>query len=140
MTQATLRPFRSYKTGALTTYASDGVTGTDTPVSYVVDGDRVLFRTWEDSATAAQLRDHPVADLRPSSYRGQPCGQPVRGRVQLLEGPEARHASLLLQRRHPVLQRWAVPISQRLLRYRSLHYALLPFDRDQIRSNEGCPD
>ncbi|MDA2806423.1 PPOX class F420-dependent oxidoreductase [Nocardiopsis suaedae] len=139
-TATLLKPFRGHKTALLTTYRSDGVTGVDTPVSIVVDGARILFRTWEDSGKAKRLRNNPVADLRPCSFRGEPHGPPVRGRVRLLDDAEARHAALLLGKRHPMLQRWAVPATHRLLRYRTLHYEIIPFDREEIASNEGCPD
>ncbi|MFW5415487.1 PPOX class F420-dependent oxidoreductase [Nocardiopsis sp. CNT-189] len=137
---ALLKAFRDYKTGLLTTYRADGVTGVDTPVSYVVDKGRIIFRTWEESGKAKRLGGYPFADLRPSTFRGEPRGKPVHGRVRLLTEPESRHASLLLGRRHPVLQRWAVPISHRLLRYRTLHYELVPLDTEEVQSNEGCPD
>ncbi|MDA8370142.1 MAG: PPOX class F420-dependent oxidoreductase [Nocardiopsaceae bacterium] len=138
---ALLQPFRSHKTALLTTYRSDGVTCVDTPVSIVVDNGRVVFRTWEDSGKAKRLRRHPMADMRPCTFRGEPTGKPIRGRVRLLEGKEAQQAARLLGRSHPMLQGWAVPISHRLLRYRTLHFELVPLDESaDIENMEGCPD
>ncbi len=141
MSAATLlKSFHTSKTALLTTYRSDGVRCVNTPVSIVVDGPRLLFRTWEDSGKAKRLRHHPVADLRPCTFRGEPLDKPKRGAVRLLEGDDAQHAARLLGRRHPVLQRWAVPISHRLLRYRTLHYEFVPYDVDEVESLEGWPD
>ncbi|GAB3206334.1 hypothetical protein GCM10027294_08270 [Marinactinospora endophytica] len=135
-----LASLRHYKTALLTTYRRDGMTAVDTPVSIVVDGDRVLFRTWEDSGKAKRLRYHPIVDIRPCTFRGEPAGPAARGRVCPLEGAEARRAAFLLGRSHPVLQRWALPLSYRLLRHRTLYYAVTLMDGEEIRSNEGCPD
>ncbi|MBB4935580.1 hypothetical protein F4561_006474 [Lipingzhangella halophila] len=141
MSAATLlRSFHGSKTALLTTYRSDGVRCVNTPVSIVVDGSRILFRTWEDSGKAKRLRRRPVADLRPCTFRGDPLGKPTRGEVRLLEGDDAKRAARLLGRRHPVLQRWAVPISHRVLRYRTLHYQFVPYDDGEVHSLEGWPD
>ncbi|RNL83319.1 PPOX class F420-dependent oxidoreductase [Halostreptopolyspora alba] len=135
-----LRSFHGCKTALLTTYRSDGVRCVNTPISIVVDGSRVLFRTWEDSGKAKRLRQCPEADLRPSTFRGEPLGKPTRGHVRLLESEESRHAARLLGRRHPVLQRWAVPISHRLMRHQTLHYEFVPYDGGEVESLEGWPD
>lgn len=135
-----LRSFHGSKTALLTTYRGDGIQSVNTPVSIVVDGSRILFRTWEGSGKAERLRQRPVADLQPCTFRGEPLGKPTRGSVQLLDGDEAHHAAHQLGRRHPVLQRWAVPISHRLLRYRTLHYAFVPHGNDDVQSLEGWPD
>lgn len=145
MTPATiLRVFHQHKTALLTTYRSDGTTAVDTPVSFVLDGDRVVFRTWEDSGKAKRLRRRPVADLRPCTFRGSPLGVPVRGDVRLLEGDDAKRAARLLTRHHPMLQGWAVPLSHRVMRYRTLHFELRPIDTHQhaerVESAEGWPD
>ncbi|MBB6174222.1 hypothetical protein HNR23_004282 [Nocardiopsis mwathae] len=141
MSAATLlRHFHGYKTALLTTYRRDGMRCVSTPVSIVVDRDRVLFRTWADSGKAKRLRAHPVADLRPCTFRGRPTGPAVRCEVRLLDGDEEQRAARMLGRRHPFLQRWAVPISHRMLRYRTLHYELRPVGDETPRSAEGWPD
>ncbi|MFC4564055.1 PPOX class F420-dependent oxidoreductase [Nocardiopsis mangrovi] len=140
-TATLLRPFRAHRTALLTTYRSDGLTCVNTPVTIVIDDGRVLFRTWEDSGEAERLRHHPQADLRPCTLRGEPVGGPIRGDVGLLEGPGSQHAERLLARRHPMLQRLTVPISLRLLRYRTLHYELIPrVESEEFENMEGCPD
>ncbi|MBV2364314.1 PPOX class F420-dependent oxidoreductase [Streptomonospora nanhaiensis] len=142
MNSATLvQPFRRYKTALLLTYRSDGVSAQSTPVSVVVADDRVIFRTWQESGKAKRLSRNSDADLRPCTFRGEPRGTAVRGHVRLLEGAEERRASLLLARRHPMLQGWVVPMSHRLLRYRTQHYEFTPLDiNHDIENMEGCPD
>ncbi|WP_131096560.1 PPOX class F420-dependent oxidoreductase [Streptomonospora litoralis] len=142
MTPATLLgPFRRYKTALLLTYRDDGVSPQGTPVSVVVDDGRVLFRTWEESGKAKRLSRNAGADLRPCTFTGQPRGGAVRGEVRLLEGDEAKRASLRLARRHPMLQGWAVPMSHKLLKYRTQHYEFVPLDLNhEIENMEGCPD
>ncbi|MFC7326145.1 PPOX class F420-dependent oxidoreductase [Marinactinospora rubrisoli] len=135
-----LSSFKHHKIALLTTYLSDGVSAVNTPVRIAVDGDRVLFRSWEDSDDAARIRHHPVVDLRPCTVRGAPTGKPVRAAARLLDGAEARHAARVLGMRQPVMQRWAVPISHRLLRYRTLHYELRPLIEEEVESAEGWPD
>jgi PPOX class probable F420-dependent enzyme len=135
-----LRPFHGHRTALLTTYRRDGLTCVNTPVNIVIDGGRVLFGVWADSGEADRLRHHPQADLRPCTFRGEPVGRPIRGEVRLLNGADEQHAARLLLVRHP-FRRWAVPFSQRLLRQRTLHYALVPADGSaDVENMEGCPD
>lgn len=145
MTPASLlKLFHQHKTALLTSYRDDGLDGVDTPVSIVLDGDRVVFRTWSDSAKAERLRTMPVADLRPCTFGGTPLGVPVRGKVRLLHGDEAKEATRLLTRHHPMVQGWGVPLSHRLLRHRPLYFELRPVDEDgheaRVESAEGWPD
>lgn len=145
MTPATLlKLFHQHKSALLTTYRHDGTDGVDTPVSIVLDGDRVVFRTWSDSGKAERLRGNPVVDLRPCTFGGSPLGAPVRGEARLLEGDDAKEAARLIARHHPMLQGWAAPLSHRLLRHRTLHYELRPIDEDghaaRVESAEGWPD
>ncbi|TDQ55482.1 PPOX class F420-dependent oxidoreductase [Actinorugispora endophytica] len=141
MSAATLlKEFRHYKTALLTTYHRDGTTAVDTPVSIVLDGDSLLFRAGRESGTAARVAAHPLVDLRTCTFRGEPTGKPLRGEVRLLEGEKAVRAARMLERRHPMLRRWAMPLSDRLLRYRPLHYELRIVGDDEVESSEGWPD
>lgn len=138
-TATPLTSFRGHRTALLSTYDQDG-TSVDTPVNIALDSGRVLFCAWEDSDRAQRLRLNPVADLRPCTTRGRPSGNPVHGRAQQLEGAEVQRAARILRRRHPMSQRWSAPISERLLRYRVLYYALTPDHDEEIQSVEGWPD
>ncbi|GAA1780857.1 MULTISPECIES: PPOX class F420-dependent oxidoreductase [Streptomonospora] len=142
MTAATLlRPFQRYKTALLLTYHDDGVRPQSTPVRVVVEDGRVLFRTWEESGGARRLARNAGADLQPATFNGKPRGGAVRGEVRPLDGDEAKRASLLLARRHPMLQGWAVPMTNKLLKYRTRHYEFVPLDLNHdIENMEGCPD
>lgn len=139
-TAALLREFRHHKTALLTTYHRDGITAVNTPVSIALHGDRLLFRAGQGSDTATRIADHPVVDLRTCTFWGEPTGTPLRGMVRPLEGDRAREAARVLQLRHPVLQRWALPLSHRLLRYQPLYYELRLVPGDEVESSEGWPD
>ncbi|GAA3989664.1 PPOX class F420-dependent oxidoreductase [Thermobifida alba] len=137
---ALLREFRNSRIALLTTYLDDGMTPVHTPVSIVLDGDRLLFRVGKNSSTAARMAAYPLVDLRTCTFRGEPTGAPVRGRVRPLDDGEARQAARLLSRRTPMTQRWAMPLSYRMLRYEPVHYELRLLVDDPVESVEGWPD
>ena len=62
---------------------------------------------------------------------GTPVATPVSlafdgERGTLLDGEQARVAARALARRHRILQAILVPAAHRLMRYRTLHYELVP--------------
>lgn len=116
---------RAAKTVVLTTYRRDG-TPVATPVSLAFAGDRAFFRTWHTAHKTKRLRNNPQVEVAPSTLSGTPTGEPVRARARLLGGADARLAARALARRHRVLQALLVPLLHRLLRYRTMHYELLP--------------
>ncbi|MGI8594113.1 MAG: hypothetical protein ACR2ML_07075, partial [Solirubrobacteraceae bacterium] len=65
----------------------------------------------------------------PSTLRGEPTSPALPAQARLLEGQDARTAARALARRHPVLQRMLVPVTHRLMRYRTMHYELF-WDKD----------
>lgn len=71
-----------------------------------------------------------VADAwAPSTFRGAPTGQALRGTARRPEGDEDRAAARLLRRRHPVLPGVLVPLAHRAGRSRTgrtIHFELLP--------------
>jgi hypothetical protein len=113
------------RTGLLTTYRRDG-TPVDTPVTIAVEDGHVFFRTYDRAWKARRLRRNPEVLVRPCTVRGKPRGAAVRARARLLEGEEARCAARAIARRQRVLQGLIVPLGHRLMRYRTLHYELLP--------------
>ena len=115
---------RATKTVLLTTYKRDG-SAVGTPVSIAFDGDRAFFRTWHTAAKAKRLARNPKVEVAPSTLRGKPTGPALSAQATLLQGQPARTAAAALARRHPVLQRVLVPMTHRLMRYRTLHYELL---------------
>jgi PPOX class probable F420-dependent enzyme len=111
------------KTILLTTYKRDG-TPVATPVSIAFAGDRAFFRSWHKAWKTKRLRNNPRVEVAASTLRGKPTGPPVRASASLLEGEDARAAARALARRHRVLQGVLVPLTHRLMRYRTMHYEL----------------
>ena len=58
--------------------------------------------------------------------RGKANGPCLQGRAAPLDGEQARIAARALARRHRVPQGFLVPTVHRLMRYRTMHYELLP--------------
>src|SRR5690606_6893253 len=127
---ALLHQFRHQRIALLTTYLNNGKTPVHTPASIALDGDRLPFRVGKDSSTAARMTENPLVDLRTCTFRGEPTGAPVRGRVRPLSGEEAHRAARLLARGHLITRRWMLPLSYRMLRYEPVHYELLPVGDD----------
>jgi PPOX class probable F420-dependent enzyme len=122
---ATLQPFTRTGTIVLTTYRRNG-TPVTTPVSIAFDGDRAFFRTWDRSGKAKRLRRNPTVEIAPSNLAGKQMGEAIRARACLLTGSEATIARRALADRHPILQGMLVPLTHRLMRYRTLHFELIP--------------
>ena len=122
---AALAPIRDAKTILLTTYKRDG-TAVATPVSVAFDGERAFFRSYDKAWKTKRLRRNPAVQAAPATLRGKATGPAIRARATLLDGEESRVAARALARRHRVLQAILVPTAHRLLRYRTMHYELVP--------------
>jgi hypothetical protein len=120
-----LEYLKQTKTILLTNFRRDG-TPVATPVSIAFDGDRGFFRTWHTAWKAKRLAHNRKVEVAPSDLRGHPTGAEQSARARLLSGAEAMTAAGALSRRHRLLQAVLVPITHRLMRYRTLHYELLP--------------
>jgi uncharacterized protein len=118
-----LAPLESAKAILLTTYKRDG-TPVATPVSIAFAGDRAFFRSYDKAWKTKRLRNNPEVEVAASTLRGKPSGPPVHARATLLDGEQAHIAARALARRHRVLQGLLVPLSHRLMRYRTMHYEL----------------
>lgn len=124
-------PFVLQKTAVLTTWKRDG-TPVGTPLSVAVDGQRAFVRSFEKAGKTRRLRNRPEAELAPSTARGRPTGPAIQVGVRRLEGAEARYASRLLARKHPMLHGVLVPLTHRLgrARYgRTVHFELTAAQR-----------
>jgi uncharacterized protein len=119
-----LELLRRTKTIALTTFRRDG-TPVVTPVSVAFDGDCAFFRTWHKAWKTKRLRHTPRVEVAPSDLRGRATGPTIRARAELLSGEDARRAARALARRHRVLHAVVVPLTHRLMRYRTMHYELV---------------
>jgi len=122
---ASLAPLRNTKTILLTTYKRDG-TPVATPVSIAFEGDRAFFRSYDKAWKTRRLRRNPAVQAAPATLRGQPTGPAVSARAILLDGEQAHVAARALARRHRILQAILVPAAHRLMRYRTMHYELVP--------------
>jgi PPOX class probable F420-dependent enzyme len=121
----TLEAFTRTKTILLTTYRRDG-TPVATPVSFAVHEGRAYFRTWNRSGKAKRLRRNPSVEIAPSTLDGKQKAPAMRARAHLLTGSDALQAKQALARRHALLQGLLVPLAHRLMRYRTVHYELIP--------------
>jgi PPOX class probable F420-dependent enzyme len=108
---------------ALQTRKRDG-TWVTTPVNPLVEVDHVYFRTWNTSGKAKRLRNFPDVRFAPSTARGRPTGEWLRGHATLLEGDDAAHAAGVINRRYPLLQGVAERLFHRLRRLQTLHYRI----------------
>jgi PPOX class probable F420-dependent enzyme len=125
-----LARFARQKTAVLTTYRRDG-TPVPTPLSVVVDGDRLLIRSYEKSGKARRIRNRPEVEIAPSTARGKPTGPATRATARLLDGADSRRAARLLARKYPGLHGIVVPWGHRLSRAKvgaTVHYELVPVE------------
>ena len=117
--------FVDRKTILFTTYRRDG-RPVGTPVSIAVKGGRLFIRSHKESGKAKRIRNNPLVDAAPSTFRGKPLGSTVRMRAILLDGDAARLASRLIVRQHRMLHGFLVPTLHRLLRHTTIYYELIP--------------
>jgi uncharacterized protein len=122
-----LQPLWPKKTILLITFKRDG-TRVATPVSIAFDGDRAFFRSYDKAWKTKRIRHNQSVEAAPATIRGRPTGPSVQARAVLLAGDQAEIAARALARRHRVLQGALVPVAHRLMRYRTMHYELLPRD------------
>jgi hypothetical protein len=118
-----LDALRRSKTILLTTYKRDG-TGVPTPVSVAFDGERAFFRSYDRAFKTRRIGNNPSVEVATSTLRGKPTGEPMAARATLLSDDEARVAARALARRHPILQGALVPLTHRVMHYRTMHYEL----------------
>ena len=116
-------PFTKRRTALLTTYKRDGAP-VATPVTIAVEGDHAYVRTWDTAWKARRMRNDPHVLVAPATLGGRRRGAPVPARSRLLTGDEAAHAARAIARRQRILQGILVPLTHRLMRYRTVHYEL----------------
>ena len=116
-------PFTKRRTALLTTYKRDGAPVV-TPVTIAVEGDHAYVRTWDAAWKARRMRNDPRVLVAPATMGGRRRGAPVPARSRLLTGDEAAHAARAIARRQRILQGILVPLTHRLMRYRTVHYEL----------------
>jgi uncharacterized protein len=95
-------------------------------VSIAFADGRAFFRTWHKTWKTKRLARDPRVEAAPSTLRGEPSGPAIRARATLLSGDDARLARRALGRRYPIFHGVLVPLTHRLMRYRTMHYELVP--------------
>jgi PPOX class probable F420-dependent enzyme len=123
----TLAPFVHQTTAALTTYRRDG-RAVITPVHVAVDGDRLVFRTWHTTGKLKRIRNNPIVELAPSTFRGHVTGRAIRACARVLEGAEARRAARVLGGKYPIIHGLLIPLGHRLMGVRTIHLELRPIE------------
>jgi uncharacterized protein len=118
-----LQPFVHQKTVLLTSYRRDG-TAVGTPVNIVVDGDRAFIRTFDTAWKLKRIRNNPVVEIAPSTFRGKPTGPAIRARARVLSGSESNYAGQALSKKYPILHGFLVPLAHRLRRNQTVHIEL----------------
>ena len=84
---------------SVTSYKRDG-TGVATPVWFVQEGDRLLFRTGVDAGKAKRIRRSPAVLVAACTIRGELLGQQVSGVARVLSGSAADDAKRLINRKY----------------------------------------
>src|SRR6267378_5702990 len=115
--------FVHQKTILLTTYRRNG-DPVATPVNIAVEGDRAFIRTYDKAGKARRIRNNPIVQIAPSTFRGKTTGTPMRLKARLLDDDEAALARRLINRKYRILQGLVVPLVHWLRRTRTLHYEL----------------
>lgn len=116
---------RGAKTVLLRTFKRDG-TPVPTPVSIAFGGDRAFFRSHEQAVKSKWLRNNPNVEVAPSTLGGRVTGPTIVARAVLLTDGKANIAAKALAREHRIRQGVLVPLTYRLMGYRTLHYELTP--------------
>jgi PPOX class probable F420-dependent enzyme len=126
-TAAALEPFDRAWTVLLTTYKRDG-SPVATPVNLAVEGDRAYFRTYSKAWKTKRIRHNPNVEIVPSSFRGKQKGPALQATARLLGGEEDRHARNVIAHRHPLFQRFVIPLLHKISRYTTVHYEVSMMD------------
>ena len=116
-----LRSMESAHDMLLETRRRDG-TWVATPVHLVVDGERIVFRTWSTSGKAKRLSNDPAVRVAPCTPRGRVTGEALVGEAHRLEGDAEAQAASLLNRKYPLLQAVLVRLYHRVRGLTTQHY------------------
>src|SRR5947209_654007 len=73
---------------------------------------------------ARRIRNNPIVQIAPSTFRGKRTGTPMRFKARLLDDDEAALARSLINRKYRILQGVVVPLVHWLRRTKTLHYEL----------------
>ncbi len=113
------------RTVLLTTYRRDGAP-VGTPVNVAVEGERAFVRTFDTAWKLKRIRQNPIVEIAPSTLRGKPTGPAIRARARVLDGSESEHASRAINKKHPILHGFLVPLTHRIRGNQTIHMELTP--------------
>ena len=86
----------------LTTFKKDG-TGVPTPLLGALDGDRLLMWTVTDSWKVKRIRRNPRVTIAPCDMRGNPQGEAVDARAEILDGHGTEKARAAVASKYGIL-------------------------------------
>jgi hypothetical protein len=112
----------------LTTYKRDG-SAVGTPTHIAIDGDRAYVRTYGKAWKWKRVRNHPAAEIAPSTLRGRPTGPPIPVRGRILEGEEAEHAGRALAHKYRIMHGFLFPWLHRAMRTPTIHMEFVAADQ-----------
>jgi PPOX class probable F420-dependent enzyme len=113
----------SAKTVLLTTFKRDG-TAVSTPVSIALTASAHTFELGTRRGRQSGLQTTLRSKWRPAPFGASRQGPALPVHARLLQGDDARLAAKVLAEQHPLLQAVLVPLTHRLMRYRTMHYLL----------------
>ena len=132
-----LHRFVDQPTVRLTSFRRDG-RGVGTAVSIAVDGPRAYVRTYESSGKMKRIRNNPIVEIAPATFRGEPTGEATRARARLVTGRYADRARRLIEAKHPWLHGKFVPLGHRLTGKRTVYLELTPTDAPISSADRGA--
>jgi PPOX class probable F420-dependent enzyme len=112
----------------LTTYKRDG-TPVGTAVNIAVDGGRAYVRSAGNTGKIKRVRNNPEVEVAPCKPSGQPTGPAIHAHARVLnedDEAETKRASDLINHKHPIVQRAAVQLGHKLMRYKTMYIELTP--------------
>ena len=122
----------------LTTYRRNG-TPVATPVNVAVEGERVFFRTFEESGKFKRLRNNTRVEVAPSTATGRATGPAMQATAMLLSGADDARAARLIDDKHGIFQRGLVRLAHRLRGYTTRHFELQPTDLTPQAARSASP-
>ncbi|KZF04531.1 MULTISPECIES: PPOX class F420-dependent oxidoreductase [unclassified Rhodococcus (in: high G+C Gram-positive bacteria)] len=99
---ATFEDIAKGKYVLLTTFKKDG-TGVPTPLWGALDGDRLLVWTVSDSWKVKRIRRNPAVTLAPCDMRGNPQGDAVDARAEILDADRTEKARAAIASKYGIL-------------------------------------
>jgi PPOX class probable F420-dependent enzyme len=129
-------PLRSARYMLLITFQQDAIP-VSSHVHGVVDGDRAYFRTWHQSGAAKRLRHTEEVQVTACLLPGLTVGPPLDAVARRLSGEEANWVAGKLARKHPLHQRFLIPLLRRTRRRQLAYYELLTYEA--AASEEASP-